>query len=145
MDASYSVEYTPGMEGMPTVVFWITYGVVVLLCIFLLICMWKIFTKAGEQGWKVLVPFYNTWTELKLFWKSEPIVPFILTFIPFVNIVVMIMLYVKMARSFGKSTGFAVGLILLSFIFIPILAFGDDEYIGPDGDIYARSTYSDGE
>ena len=58
---------------------------------------------------------------------------------PIANLVVLIMLYVKMARSFGKSGGFAVGLIFLSIIFIPILAFGSDDYIGPDGDFYARS------
>ena len=145
MDVSYNVEYAPGMEGMPMGLFWAIYGITMLLCIFLIVCIWKIFTKAGEAGWKSIVPFYNNWTMLKLFWKSEPVVPFILLFVPFANLVVLIMLYVKMARSFGKSGGFAVGLILLSFIFMPILAFGSDEYIGPDGDIYARATYSDGE
>ena len=33
--------------------------------------------------------------------------------------------------SLGKSTGFAIGLLFLSFIFIPMLAFGDAQYLGP--------------
>lgn len=36
----------------------------------------------------------------------------------------------RLARNFGKSGGFAVGLIFLPFIFICILGFGDAEYCG---------------
>ena len=36
-----------------------------------------------------------------------------------------------MAKSFGKGVGFAIGLILLSPIFIMILGFGDATYQGP--------------
>jgi hypothetical protein len=37
------------------------------------------------------------------------------------------------ATSFGKDTGFGIGLIFLGFIFYPILGFGDAKYIGPNG------------
>lgn len=47
--------------------------------------------------------------------------------------VLSILTYVRMARAFGKGGGFAVGLIFLSPIFVPILAFGSAEYIGPEG------------
>jgi hypothetical protein len=49
-------------------------------------------------------------------------------FIPVVNIVIAIIAMVGLARNFGKGNGFAVGLILLGFIFIPILAWGDAQY-----------------
>lgn len=39
-------------------------------------------------------------------------------------LVINFMLHVRMARAFGKSVGFAVGLTFLSFVFYPILAFG---------------------
>lgn len=58
---------------------------------------------------------------------------FILLFVPIANIIISIMLYFKMAKSFGKDGGFAVGLLFLNIIFMPILAFGDASYIGPDG------------
>lgn len=58
---------------------------------------------------------------------------FILLFIPIANIIIYIMLYSKMAKSFGKGGGFALGLMFLNIIFMPILAFGDASYIGPDG------------
>ena len=40
---------------------------------------------------------------------------------------------VDLAKSFGKGGGFAAGLILLGFIFFPILAFGSSQYQGPAG------------
>ena len=34
--------------------------------IIMLIATWKIFTKAGEKGWKVLIPFYNAYIAFKI-------------------------------------------------------------------------------
>jgi hypothetical protein len=42
-----------------------------------------------------------------------------------------IILTIDLAKSFGKGTGFALGLIFLSIIFWPVLAFGDATYQGP--------------
>jgi arginine exporter protein ArgO len=39
-----------------------------------------------------------------------------------------------LSKSFGKDEGFTIGLIVLSFIFYPILAFGSAKYLGPYGD-----------
>ena len=39
--------------------------------IFYMIANWKIFSKAGEPGWKSLIPFYNVYTEYKLMWKPQ--------------------------------------------------------------------------
>ena len=58
---------------------------------------------------------------------------FLLLLIPLVNVVISIILMVKLAKAFGKSGGFAAGLIFLPLIFLPILGFGSAEYIGPDG------------
>ncbi len=35
-----------------------------------IIAYWRIFVKAGEAGWKAIIPFYNAYTALKLFWKT---------------------------------------------------------------------------
>jgi len=56
---------------------------------------------------------------------------FLLAMIPFVNFVIVIMHSFKLARSFGKGTGFGWGLLLLAPVFYMILAFGDAEYVGP--------------
>ena len=40
------------------------------------------------------------------------------------------MAYIKLAKAFGKSSGFAAGLIFLNVIFMGILAFDDSVYSG---------------
>ena len=50
--------------------------------------------------------------------------------IPFVNIVISIIINIELAKKFGQSAGFAVGLILLPIIFYPILGFGGAKYTG---------------
>ena len=64
---------------------------------------------------------------------GKPIWWIILLLIPFVNIIVVILLFMSFAKAFGKSEAFGIGLALLGFIFFPILAFGDAQYIGPQG------------
>ena len=46
--------------------------------------------------------------------------------------IISIMYSVKLARAFGRGTGFAIGLIFLPPIFMLILGFGDDRYYGAD-------------
>jgi hypothetical protein len=55
----------------------------------------------------------------------------ILMLIPFINFIIWIILCIDLAKSFGKGAGFGIGLILLSFIFFPILGFGSAQYQGP--------------
>lgn len=99
------------------------------VAIFLIAVQWKIFTKAGEAGWKAIVPFVNTWTFFKIAqgegWKM------FLTLIPVIGFVFPLIANVKLAHAFGKGTGFGIGLIILPYIFMPMLAFGNATYCGP--------------
>lgn len=105
-------------------------GVIYLAVIVLMIAsMWKIFVKAGKPGWYSLIPIYNIIVLLEI--CGKPMWWIVLFLIPIVNIVVMILLVIALAKSFGKDAVFAVGLILLGFVFYPILAFGDAKYVGP--------------
>ncbi len=38
-----------------------------------------------------------------------------------------------LSKSFGKDEAFTVGLVLLGFIFFPVLGFGGATYLGPYG------------
>lgn len=100
-----------------------------LILVVLIAAMWKIFTKAGKPGWASIVPFYNIIVLLEI--VGRPLWWIVLMLIPFVNIVIGIILAIDLAKSFGKGGGFAAGLILLSFIFYPILGFGSAQYKGP--------------
>lgn len=94
--------------------------------------MWKVFDKAGQPGWACLIPIYNIIVMLKI--AGKPTWWLLMFFIPVANIIFAIMMYVAIAKSFGKGTGFALGMIFLAFIFWPMLGFGDAEYLGPEGD-----------
>ena len=93
-----------------------------------IVAMWKIFEKAGKPGWAAIIPFYNIYVLFEITrgngWK------FLFLLIPIANIVFAIITMVKLAKAFGKSGGFAVGLIFLSVIFYCILAFDKSEYLG---------------
>ena len=106
--------------GGGSVIFWLLYIAVIVVY---LAAAWIVYAKAGQEGWKALIPFYNWWVLLKI--VGRPGWWFILLFIPLVNIVIWIILHVDLAKSFGRGVGFALGLIFLAPIFYLILAFGE--------------------
>ncbi|MBQ3294612.1 signal peptidase I [Candidatus Saccharibacteria bacterium] len=91
-----------------------------------IVAEWKIFTKAGKEGWKSLIPVYNAYTMLQIL-NMEPMLCFLML-LPGANFMLSIVMNVKLAKSFGKGTGFAIGLILLEPIFEMILGFGQAKY-----------------
>ncbi len=105
-------------------------SIVVSLAILILgiVAMWKIFEKAGKPGWHSIIPFLNMYDLVEISGYNGWL--FLLFFIPIANLVIVILSYVGLAKKFGKSTGFAIGLIFLSIIFECILAFGDSKYQG---------------
>ncbi len=107
-----------------------------IICI---IAMWKVFEKAGEEGWKCLIPIYNAVVLLKF--VGKPWWWLFLFIIPVVNWIFIIWTYNMLSKSFGKDEAFTVGLVLLGFIFIPILGFGKAKYLGPYGDRAAFEAY----
>jgi len=120
------MDYTSGYNSGIGVVGWLFYIALIAFGIFV---QWKIFTKAGKPGWASIVPIYNIIVLLEIVGKQWWYL--LLLFIPVVNIVILIMVMIALAQVFGKSGGFAVGLIFLSLIFMAILAFGDAKYLGP--------------
>lgn len=107
----------------------VVYIISLAISIALLVAMWKVYVKAGEPGWAAIVPFYNNYVLFKIAMGKG--ILFLLMFVPFVNFIALIIAYVKLAKAFGKGTGFAIGLIFLSPIFMIMLGFGDAQYEGP--------------
>ncbi len=117
-------------------------GVVILFIVLLVwlltvIAQWKIFTKAGEKGWKAIIPIYNMVVLFKIAGISPlwvlgyfiPVVPVIGTILgPIIAFGITIYAMINLSKAFGKSSGFAVGLVLLNTIFMLILGFGSSEY-----------------
>lgn len=115
------------------------------------VAYWKIFEKANEPGWKAIVLFYNTYTQYKFTWNTQAFwivliggivggilqeategIPSLLgTLIMLIVAIFNIISLNKLAKAFGHGVGFTIGLFFLNPIFMLILGFGRDEYIGP--------------
>lgn len=107
----------------------VTWLISVAVGIFVIICVWKIYTKAGKPGWASIVPIYNILVLLEI--VGRPWWFLLLMLVPVVNVVISIMIIFDEAKVFGKGVGFGFGLLLLSPIFNALLAFGDATYKGP--------------
>jgi hypothetical protein len=101
------------------------------LLIFLAVCagLMKMFDKAGQPGVMAFVPIYNGWLLVTEVCKMEA-KWFIFTLIPILNIYAGWMISQELAKKFGKSDTYGIGIFLLSPIFVPMLGFSDAQYQG---------------
>lgn len=115
------------------------FAFLIILWIFQIIAYWKLFTKAGEPGWKSIIPVYNSYIQYKISWKpmwfwisfvalfvlnllnqfSDPaqapstFLIIITVIVLILNIVIQVMTALKLSRAFGHGVGYAIGLIFL--------------------------------
>jgi CDP-diglyceride synthetase len=99
-----------------------------------LIGMWKVFTKAGEPGWAVLVPIYNLIVLLRIaglpwYWVFAPFVAIIPILGWIAYMVWIVWVHHRISTRFGQGVGFTIGLTLLGPIFWLILGFGSSKYV----------------
>ena len=110
----------------------------------------KMFMKAGEAGWKAFIPYYKNYICFRFAWNTKIFWAFLATmlvleFMPgelgivvdliklvcgIVCIVLGIKLDIRVAKSFGKTTGWGVLLFFFPFIVSLILGYGNAEYLG---------------
>ncbi|TLX73259.1 hypothetical protein E9993_15835 [Labilibacter sediminis] len=114
-----------GLLGNIGIIFWLA------IVVFSIIVGWKIYEKAGKPGWACIVPIYSAIVMLQI--VGKPWWWIFLFMIPGVNLIFAIWTTNLLSKSFGKDEGFTVGLLLLSIVFYPILAFGSAKYVGPAG------------
>ena len=104
-----------------------------------IVAMWKVFEKPGYEGWKAIIPFYNMYIITEISGQNGWL--FLINFIPVGSLIWSIMVAIKLAPAFGKSTGFAIGLILFAPIFYCILGFGSAQYtLSKTGTDHSSST-----
>ena len=110
-----------------------------------IIGQWKAFKKAGKNGWEAIVPVYNLVVACQISGVSPWWVLIYFVGITVLNVIpvlgslaslacsvyFLILLNVSVAKSFGKDTGFAVGLIFLNPFFWFVLGGNNAQYVGP--------------
>lgn len=134
---SYSTEFLALLGGFAFILFIF----VILILALILVSSWKIFEKAGKQGWQAIVPYYNTYVLYEILHIKEWFPLYLVatsvflffggtieTLANFVLFGLSVYSNILLAKAFDKEIGFTIGLIFLPFIFYPILAFGDSKY-----------------
>ena len=147
-DYGYTVSDPYVFTGLGTM-FGAFLGIVIVISLVIgilqIIGTWKVFTKAGEKGWKCLIPIYNVVILFRISGLSPWIIfGYLAGIIPFVGWIVCLGITIyqcnALAKSFGKDVGYTVGLIFLPTIFYMILGFGKAEYIG-NGNASTTTSY----
>lgn len=116
-----------------------------------IIAWWKMFEKAGEKGWKSLIPVYNFYIYYKISWKTSwffvalilsiaygilgsatTMVPAaVATICSLICAILDIIQSIKLSKSFGHGVPFGLGVWLIQPVFLMIVGFGKSEYKGP--------------
>jgi len=128
-------------------------GIITVLAILEIVGMWKVFKKAGKNGWEAIVPYYNIWILNEIsgckWWVfliaiASSLISFNISYdlnetssityspLEFIgsiaNVFAMFMINYNISKKFGKSYGYAIGLTLIPFIFYPMLGFGNNHF-----------------
>ena len=137
--------------------FLIVLAIVIAILVIMVISNWKILTKANEEGWKALIPFYNKWTlcevvGLSPYWVIELLVVqalylfidqvlegnFVVTSLSWLvslnSLYFNVVYSLSLAKSFGKDKSFGILTVFFPVITLPMLALGKSEYIGKKGE-----------
>jgi hypothetical protein len=124
-----SIPRRPIEEGPESAYNWFYLAFIVLTYV----AAWKVYVKAGEEGWKAIIPIWNLFVLMRI--VGRPWWWLILMLIPLVGLVIWIIVANDLSKSFGRGVGTTLGLIFLSSIFMLILGFGEARYQGPAGPV----------
>ncbi len=102
------------------------YLVLLVVFVLIIIAMWKIFDKAGEAGWKALIPYYNSYVLFQISCGNGWLFLITLLFPPF-----LYWQQWKLCQAFDKGVGFFILMLFLPPVAYLMLGFGDADYIGP--------------
>ena len=137
---AYSDYYSTNMNDASTGGLLAAFGHIwlftMIVSIVTIVAMWKLFKKAGKPGWASIIPIYNTLFDIVYPGHG---IKFLLMLIPFVNIYIGIKCYIDLAKAFGKSGAYALGLIFLNPIFMCILGFDSSVYAYGANHIYGSN------
>lgn len=108
-----------------------SFYVLLALAIYILVVVgwWKIFEKAGEAGWKSIIPFLSSYIFFRIAGRNGW--GFLLLLVPFVGFVAWLIVSLDLAKHFGKSGAYGFFCIfLLPFIGALDLGYGSADFVG---------------
>ena len=135
------MEFTSYTSTVDTSVLKVIFGFIsayiiffVALSAFMIICWWKIFKKAGKEGWEAIIPIYTNIVALQI--TNNPMWLIVVFLVPGLNAIGLplysILVAINLSKAFNKEGTFALLLIFVPIVGYPILAFGKDKYHFPE-------------
>ena len=135
------MEFTSYTSTVDTSVLKVIFGFIsayiiffVALSAFMIICWWKIFKKAGKEGWEAIIPIYTNIVALQI--TNNPMWLIVVFLVPGLNAIGLplysILVAINLSKAFNKEGAFALLLIFVPIVGYPILAFGKDKYHFPE-------------
>lgn len=102
----------------------------------------KLYVKAGRKAWEAFVPVYNAIVLMKVI--NRPVWWTILLFLPIVNLILLPVVWVEIARSFGKNSATDTILAIVTLGFYSFyLSYGQDLTYIQDRDLKPRTAFGD--
>lgn len=141
------------VSGVMIISVLITLFIVLIICGICIAAAWKIFVKAGREGWKCLIPIYNNYVLFEIcgmsgLWVIYNVIASIgvnllthsqnigaLIFIVLLwigTLVISIVQGYKLGRVFGKGTAYCIFSAIFPTISMLILGFGNAQWHDPD-------------
>lgn len=129
-------------------------AIVIIAYVIVVIGLWKMFDKAGEAGWKALIPIYNTYILFKISWQTKMfwielaimiaaqllymygdanLNQMMLIFaygLSLLSAIIQAVLCYNISLAYGHGIGYFLGIYLLSVVFFPIIGYGPSRYAG---------------
>lgn len=144
--ATYTYTTTTSEDtGATAAAFGLLTGVFLLVIlpflIFYIVCLWKVFEKAGVEGWKAIVPVYNGWVMAEISGKPgwwgivglAGVIPFVGWIASIAALVLYIIIVIELSKKFGKEPVFSLLLIFVPIVGFAMLAFGNATYAKSGG------------
>lgn len=123
-----------------------------VLIVLHIIGLWKVFKKAGEAGWKSIIPFYNSYTLYKISWNpmwfwlvlfggligagllsfaTVTVCVILGALVELFTFVVRFIMYYRLCLAFGWGVGRYILTLLCAPIMLMVMGFGKSVYAGP--------------
>ena len=119
-----------------------------IMYVFVAVGLWKMFEKAGEPGWKAIIPVYNFYVLFKLSWNTlwfwvslggsiftivvsnlrvgAALASVFVVFVIFVFVVtfaINCLAMYKVSLAYGKPAIYTLGLVFLPYVFLSVKFF----------------------
>lgn len=99
----------------------------ILSCLTTFFTEWKMLENKDEEYWYGFIPFYNMYKMCEITFGEKNGWYCIFLFLPITNWIMYPIYCNELRKKYGYESLFTIGLILLPFVFLPILAFDEKD------------------